>query len=121
MRLSLLVVSLLFLVIVSAPMAYADAPLAGVENWMYAAADYGFGSVANVQAQFTNYQNAQAIAHNWKANEWDLNYAATVTQFLQKHGCASCSIDGVTLSYKLKIDIGQAAIDYNLPGKPVPD
>jgi hypothetical protein len=86
--------------------ARADSPQPDVQTWMYAAAEYsGLGTIQAVQAAFGNFQNDQARVHNYNTPEkWQSNYASDVSIFLRLHGCASCNIDGVAQSFKLKVD-----------------
>lgn len=96
----------------------ADGPMPDVQPWMYAAAEYsGLGNVAAVQAAFKNYQDNQALVHQYTAPaQWHDNYANDVTNWLRAHGCASCYLSDDALSFNLKIDVPVAEMDFGIFG-----
>ena len=107
----LVIVALVLVASFAASPAMAGAP--DVQPWMYAAAiNAGFGTVENVQVAFGNWQNSQAVFHQYKAADWALNYERDVSEFLSRHGCATCWINAFVPSPKLRIDIPIAMCDF---------
>lgn len=87
---------------------FADGPIADEQPWMYSALHCtGLGSVSNVRAAWTEFQNQQAADHNYSPDAWQSNYSDDVRLFVQKLGCTSGGLrDGaMTFDFKLYFPI----------------